>query len=34
MKFNFSFGITLALGQYEPALKLNFYNAFIQVHQV
>jgi hypothetical protein len=30
MKFNFSFGITLASGQYEPALKLNFHGAFIQ----
>jgi len=30
MKFDFSIGITLAFGQYEPALKLNFRGAFVQ----
>lgn len=34
MKFNFSSGITLACGQYEPALKLNFYGAVSQFHQL
>jgi len=27
MKLNFSSGITLTCGQYEPALKLDFYGA-------
>lgn len=30
MKFNFSYGITLTYGQYEPALKLNFICAPLQ----
>ncbi|MDD5180528.1 MAG: hypothetical protein PHT15_04640 [Gallionellaceae bacterium] len=30
LKFNFSSGITSACGQYEPALKLNFYSAFLR----
>ena len=34
MKFNFSSGITLAFGQYEPTLKLNFHGAFAQFQQI
>jgi hypothetical protein len=34
MKLNFSSGITLACGQYEPALKLNFHGAVSQFQQL
>jgi hypothetical protein len=31
MKFNFCSGVTLSFGQYEPALKLNFYSALSSI---